>query len=237
MSDQKVLDAWERASNPTAFEGKFWGQLQLDAWLCALVKGTGKVPFDPAVHERPATALDMDIIPLAEMNIHSDKLLKRNLIAESVDWSKTIWPSLRDLGIINLKDAPGKWFAVELVPQIKDPQYTVYKFVKLFASEAECRADYMATSGKQTLDQVLGPVPTQAAPAPAAPTNGNGAEKKAAFEFAKNIVGNVMRASTGKPLDEVMDAVGKKLAEYPIVSKYFTSQSPEVVELMMAQVK
>jgi hypothetical protein len=229
MSNQPQ-DAWERASNPTTFEGKFWGKLQLDAWLCALVKGVGKVPYDPAVHERPATALDMDIIPLPEMNIHSDKLLKRALIAESADWSKTIWPSLRELGIVNLKDAPGKWFSVELVPQIKDPQYTVYKFTKMFETEAECRADYFISNGGA-------PVATQPAPAASTPTNGNGngngSEKAAAFQFAKVIVNNVMKASVGKPLDETMTAVGKKLAEYPTVNKFFTSDSPEIVELMM----
>lgn len=228
MSNQ-VSDPWDRASNPSSLEGqRFWGQLTIDAWLCALVKGTGKVPFDAQIHDRPATALDLDIIPLPEMNIRSDKLLKRQLIAESTDWSKTIWPSLRDLGISNLKDAKGRWFVVELIPQIKDPAYTVYKFVKMFASQAECLADYLSTVGGAPAATTV----SQAAPA-AAPVNGNGAEKAAAFQFAKVIVANVMKASTGQPLDEVMTAVGKKLAEYPNVNKFFTADSPEIVELMM----
>jgi len=69
----QVLDPWDRASDPqTSFSNVYWGQFKADPWLCALVKGKGKVPFDPAQHERPATALELDLVTLPEMRIDYD---------------------------------------------------------------------------------------------------------------------------------------------------------------------
>lgn len=238
MTYQQPVDAWDRASNPTTFGNEYWGQFRVDAWLCALVKGKGKVPYDPALHDRSATALDMDIVALPEMNITNDKILARNIIAESDEWRQFGWASLKALGIANLRDAANRWIKAELVPtgetyekDGKTRERTTFKFVTLFPDEAACRADYQATNGA--------PV-AQAAPAPTAqPTNGNGdgPEKTAAFQFAKVIVGNTMRGMVGHPLDEAMNEVGKALAQYPGVSKYFSVQSPEVMQLMMEAAK
>jgi hypothetical protein len=247
MGNQQVLDPWARASDPqTGFTNEYWGQLKVDAWLCALVKGTGKVPFDPAVHDRPATALDMDIVTLPEMRITNSKITERKMIAESDEWASYGWASLKALGIQNLREAADKWVKVETVQIInkttglpetyekngQTKEKSTYKFLAIFADESACRADYLAHNPTATQ------APTQAAPAPA-PTNGNGGDpaKSAAAAFMKVIVTNIMKASVGKPLDEAMNEVAKALAQYPRVGKYFSVQSPEVVELMMTAVQ
>lgn len=232
-NQQQVLDPWGRASNPeSTFTNEYWGQFKVDAWLCALVKGKGKVPFDPAVHERPATALDLEIVPLAEMNVTNPNITQRHIIAESDEWRQIGWASLKGLGIANLRDAVDQWVRAEMVPtgdtyekdgRTKDR--TMFKFTALFADEAACRADYATHHGAST------PTPT-AQPAPAN-GNGNGAEKAAATAFMKVIVTNTAKTLAGKPLDEAMGEIDRALAQYPGVCKYFTSQSPEVVELMM----
>lgn len=234
--DTPVYDAWELASNPTSgYTNEFWGQIKIDAWVCALVKGVGKVPYDPNVHKSaPATALEIEIIPLPEMNVTNPRATQRSLIAGSNEWREIGWPSLTALGIANLREAVGRWARVEMVPtgdtyekDGRTKERTTFKFITLFADEAACRADYGV--GNKT--------PAQAAPAtPAtAPTNGGGdAEKAAAFQFAKVIVGNAMKGCAGKPLDEAMNEVTKALALYPGVGKYFSVQSAEIVELMMS---
>jgi hypothetical protein len=228
------LDAWDRASNPTSFGSDFWGQFKVDAWLCALVKGKGKVPYDPAIHDRPATALDLEVIPLPEMNVTNDKITQRNIIAESDEWRSFGWASLKALGMANLKEARDRWCRVSLVPtgetyekDGKTKERTTFKFVTLFPDEAGCRTDYLANGGNSLPPAVQ---EVQVAPSNG---NGNGPEKLVAFAFAKVIVNNTMKGQVGHPLDEAMNEVGKALAQYPGVSKYFSVQSPEVIELMM----
>lgn len=231
----QVLDAWDRASNPvSSFENVFWGELKIDAWLCALVKGQGKVPFDPAVHQRPATALEIEIVPLAEMNIANVKATQRSIIAESDEWRTISWESLKALGVANLREVVSKWVKAEAVPtgdkyESKGKVYdrTTFKFLTLFNDETACRADYLT-------ENPVTSIPTQqAAPTPAGNGNGSNPEAAAAWQFAKVIVSNTMKGAIGKPLDEAMTAVGVALSQYPGVSKYYTVQSPEVMELMM----
>lgn len=231
MTTQTIQDPFDTASNPPAFNTDLWGRVTLNAYYCALIKGQGKVHFQPGVHDdkERRTAVDIYIEPLPEMGITNPNVTERSMIAESQEWREIVLKSLRDLGYQNVREASGKWVRVHLEPtgrtytnsQGETRTATTFKFVKIFAGEAECRDDYARENGN---------------PSPAVPTQyeaGGAAvdetEKKAAQAFLKVIVKN---AIAGKKPDEFRSAVGAAIAGFPMVSKFFTVDSPEVLELL-----
>jgi hypothetical protein len=240
MDQNQQFDPWASASDPQApkFENNYWGKVSIDAWTCALVKGAGKVPFDPNVHNRRATALDLTLTPLAEMNVTNASvlqyILERHIIAESAEWREYTWASAKAMGLIGAKDLSGVWAKITLVDtketyekngETKTKQ--AWSFVTIFPDEASCRADYLSTN------------PTPAAPAQdptQAPTNPNDPQRTAAYAFLKVIVPSTMKQMVGHPLDEAMEAVKAAIEKFPGVSKYFTIESEEVVKLMADQV-
>jgi len=237
MTDQQQFDPWASASDPQLpkFENNYWGKISIDAWTCALVKGAGKVPFDPNVHPRRATALDLTLTPLPEMNVTNaavlQYILERHIIAESAEWRDYTWASAKAMGLTGAKDLSGVWAKITLVDtketyekngETKTKQ--AWSFVTIFPDEASCRADYLATN----------PQPAQAPDPVQAPANDP--QRAAAMQFLKVIVPNTMKSMVGHPLDEAMEAVKAAIEKFPGVSKYFTIDSPEVVQLMADQV-
>jgi len=61
MLEEKIQDPFDAASNPPVQTYDLFGKVELSAWACALVKGQGKVAFDPSVHEKRFTAIDIFI--------------------------------------------------------------------------------------------------------------------------------------------------------------------------------
>lgn len=216
-------DPFAAADNPQVKPAEYFGKLEVDAWFCALAKGQGKVPFDPSMHpaDQRRTAVDLHIIPLEEAGMNYP--LTRSLIAESGEWSKIVWASLRDLGVQSLrelKDAD-RWCRATTKATGRTYQSngttkeaTTFEFLALYNSEAECRAAYQAARGPDWLDSA--PV-----------TNGNGGngaadkERETALAFATILV---------KQANSVVELEGK-LKEFPLVSKYFTVDSPEIVAM------
>lgn len=227
-----TYDPYAAAENPSVGVNDFWGQVRLNVWACALIKGTGKVPYDPQVHEKPNTAVDIEIIPLAEQNITNTKACERHMIAESVDWAKIVLPSIKALGK-SLRDMNDSWVHVQVVSNGKTYEKngqtrdeTVFKFVALFANEADCRADYMKNNGGQTS---ANPVQPSQAAQPAQSSNGDG--KKAALPFLEVIVKNASNRSTD--LEGMRKDIAMEITKYPVVAKVFTVDSPETTELIM----
>ncbi len=151
-----VDDPMESASNASLAPRSYYGQIQVEAWFCVLQKGVGKIPYDNGQHriEDRRTAVDISIIPLAEQNVNFE--VKRETIAESREWAGIIWPSLKGLGISNLREADGKWAMMQQVPSGRkyrnsageEKEATTFKFLALYADEAACRAAYLADTGK-----------------------------------------------------------------------------------------
>ena len=219
-------DPFEAADNPQIKPAEYFGKLEVDAWFCALVKGQGKVPFDGQQHpvDQRRTAIDLHVIPLAAHNMNYP--MTRGVIAESPEWTKTVWPSLRDAGVQSLrdlKDTP-RWCCVTTVSTGRTYQSngvtkeaTTFRFIALYASEAECQAAYNAQRGGDWLDDTPA--------APTAPANGNGdRERETALAFAKILT---------KQSRSVVE-LGQRLLEYPLVAKHFTVDSPEIEALIMA---
>lgn len=232
-----TVDPWETAESAKemVFTSTYWGQVEATSYYCVLEKGVGKVAFDAKMHspDKRRTAIDLLIYPLIEMGLSFD--VSRSMVAESHEWAGIILPSLRDLGV-QPRELSGKWVKVERVPmtdrlgnpttyvdkqgQVKEQ--TTIKFVAVFADEASCVADYL--SGKS--DGGMNTTPPAAQPV----TPGDNPERRTALAFLRIYVQNAVRGQTS--LDVVRQTLMLNIAEQPLISKYFTADSAETMQLI-----
>ena len=227
------VDPFDTASNPPTQTYDLFGKVEISAWACALVKGQGKVPHDPQLHDKRLTAIDIFVQPLPEIDVKYPRSLEIHPIAEFGEWPKITLPSIKALGIDNVRDVNGKWARIARVPTGKkypkkdaqgnptgeEGEETTFKFVAFFDDEDACRTAYIAAGGQSA--------------------NGNGsnghnhpepmttddAEKATAYAFLKVIVANAAKGKT--TWDEAKTAVGQALAQYPTVAKFYTADSVE----------
>src|SRR4030065_1385466 len=94
--ETKEFDPFASASDPVIQTYDLFGKVEISAWACALVKGTGKVPFDPnnPNHKR-LTAIDVFIEPLAEIDVKYPRSLESHWLAGFVGWAKITLPSIK----------------------------------------------------------------------------------------------------------------------------------------------
>ncbi len=236
-TDPNEIDPFASASDPVVITPNFdlWGMVEISAYACHLQKGKGggKVPFDATNpdHKR-MTAINVFIQPLAEIDVKYPKQWEMDWIAEFQTWAKITLPSIKAAGFENVREINGKWARVARVDSLdkpydkKDAQGNptgekgvkkTFKFVEFFDTEDACRAAYLAAGG-------------HAATQPAA-TDPTDADKIAALAFLKVIVPNACKGK--KITDDWKGAVTTALAQYPMVSKHFTAESPEVAELAL----
>ena len=198
-------DPMDAASNATLAPRSYYGQIQIDAYFCVLVKGTGKVPFDPQQHapDKRCTALDISILPLAEQ--HVTYTVQRNTIAESREWAGIIWPSLKALGLTSVRQANGAWAKMQQVPSGRkytgrdgqEKESTTFKFLALYPDEAACRAAYLAEGGKD--NSAAAPVTDE--PLPMDPPASNTHDLEVATQFIR-----AFAKQNGYKLDETRAA-------------------------------
>lgn len=241
MTTQTFVDPWdtaEQAKEPQ-FSNVIWGQCEAKSWWCVLEKGVGKVEFDPQVHspDLRRTAIDIIVRPLVDMGLTFD--LTRNMIAESREWAGIVLPSIRDLGI-SPKQLNGSWVKVQtvtLTDKTGQPvtytdangvvkEKTTVKFLAIF-DESECRADYLANSGKGPRSD------TQYSANNNGNGNGNGTgnkERETALKFLRVYVENVCRGQTD--LNVIRNTLALNIAQQALIAKYFTVDSPETVQLI-----
>ena len=219
-------DPLESAANVTFGPRDYFGQVQVDAYYCVLIKGQGKMLFDPAVHsaDMRRTALDINILPLPGTTRDS-RPIHRELIAESAEWSRIVLPSIKALGLPGPKALVGAWVRYQMVPTGRkytdkstgaQKDATTIKFVAVYATEAECRAAFDAYQAQPDVAPRSEQQPAGAASNP---------ERAAAYEFLKVIVAQ----HKSNPA-----ALAATIAANPIISKYFTVDSPETKALLAA---
>lgn len=233
--NMQISDPWESAeqAKEPSYSNVIWGQCEAKSWWCVLEKGIGKVEFDPQVHsqDQRRTAIDIIVHPLADMNLTFE--LARNMIAESREWAGIVLPSIRELGV-GPKQLNGAWVKAQTVPltdKAGNPvtytsngavkEKTTLKFLAIYPDEEACRADYLANSGKvQQADIQYG-------------QNGNGSdskERETALKFVKVYVENACRGQTD--IEAARQKLAVSIAQQPLISKYFTVDSPEVVQMI-----
>ena len=150
-------DPFDSADNPQLRPREYYGQLNIDAHYVKLIKGQGKVPWDPEVDSVDGrfTSVTMILTPLADCGLSFS--LQRDMIAESTEWARIVLPSIRAQGIQSAKLADGRW--VRMVQEPTGRKYrpksggeereaTTFKILEAYADEEACRAAYLAASGK-----------------------------------------------------------------------------------------
>lgn len=204
-----------------------FGQISSDVWACALVKGVGKVPFDPEVHaaDQRVIAIELTLTPLASSP--NPRISKRELINNSAEWAKTVLPSIKALNtdLDRLKDA---YVRVELVPARtytdktsgEQKTATTFKLMEVYPDEAACEAAAAALfrKGSGTADGVTA---GSAGYAPEPPVGGM--TKETALGFLK-----MLHAQAKGDTDVFLS---KLMAQPPILA-HFGADSKEVQELM-----
>lgn len=235
---QSNNDPFADASNVQDRPFTVWGQLDVQAEYVVLQKGVGKVPFDPQAHsvDKRVTAMDIVLTPIAESKIAN--VVQRDIVAQSDEWKKIVWPSARDLGYTYAGNLNGAWVKAAMVKSGRTWQNakgetveaTTFHFDKVFQSEQECVADYYADRGAPPADDN---------PFNQAAGNGNGAgdshaqgngqdnhnlnERNTALMFLAALAAQ----HKGNP-----DGLAAAIASTPLLNKYFTANSPEVQALL-----
>lgn len=220
-AQQYSNDPMETASNASLAPRTYYGQVDVDAYFCVLVKGTGKVLWDAGQHgiDERRTNVEITVTPIAESGRPDP--MKREMIAESREWVQITWASLKALGVTSIRDLKGKWAKVQFAPtgrkwttrEGEEREATTFKFLGVYDTEDECRTAWNA-------DNAGGGA---AATTEEEPATTNTAERATAYEFLKVLV------NTHKS-DRAMLAT--TIASIPQISKWFTVDSPETVELL-----
>jgi hypothetical protein len=221
-------DPFAAADNATVRAREYYGKVEFDIWFCALIKGTGKVPYDAAVHKQRATAIDILLIPIAEQNVTFE--VKRQMIAESREWASIVWPSLKALGIASTRDANNRWVKLTQVSSGRkyknsageEKESTTFKFLAVYADEAACQAAYLSEVKHEDMDDTAPVQATTTQPPLAAATTNNGLKVAIPFieAFAKQ---------AGYDLDKTK-AMCKTQA---IISKSIDIESPAFAEIVL----
>jgi hypothetical protein len=218
---EQIIDPFEAAEIAVepVYTKHFFGQVWFDLYFCALIKGQGKVPFDPTMHkpEQKRTSITLTVTPLSGSSATFP--LERNLIAESREWAGIILPSIKALGK-TVKELHAAFVQVEIVPtgetykdkQGVEKQKTTPKFVAVYPDEFSCQAASDALFGSNNHTEQ-----------PTAP-NGNGnAEREVALKFLPALATQANK----DPLK-----LAELIAANSLVGKYFTINSPEVIAIL-----
>jgi len=210
----------------------FFGQPSFNLWKCVLVKGQGKVPYDPVTHagQRTSIAVELTLTPLdAKL-----KLVQRQMLNWTPDFKGVMRPSIEALaariaeikglqvGQFNpLKEIEGMFTSGEFVPRPDNKPgetWTTLRFDAVYATQEECEAAYQAH---------LAELGVASSDTPGGTDDGNRA-RAALFLPALWAQAGGMDAMT----DDEKAAATKKLVKLidanPILAEHFTVDAPEV---------
>lgn len=240
---QQAQSPWDVANNPETASPpqEYFGVVTINAWDGMLIKGVGKMPYDPneknPENGKPynkVVVVDVAITPLAECDLQWD-IKRQMIVGKTSEWGAVTWPSLRDLGETNAAAVNNRFAHIVLADTGRTyvdkngetKNATAIKFLALYATREDCLAAWQQAFGKENAATQSAPAAQQPATNPAS----NGSERNTALQFAKAFVSNAVRSS-GKDLEKARETLSKMLATQPLVNKYFTVDSPEIVQLM-----
>lgn len=222
-----TLDPMDAAVQDAESANQYFGKLECDAQYVLLRKGQRKTVWTEGMDEDgKTTEVSLRLNPSDFTGM--TRMVERQVISNSGEWSRIVWPSLRDLGCKSLRDANGKFAHVQMVESGREwtnntgqlVKGTTFRFVGLYNTEAELTEAYEKLHGSQPQTQrQTGSAPgVEAAPA-------NDAEKAVAAQFLPSLV---------KMANGDLQALAQNLATMQPVCKYFTIDSPEVQALLKA---
>lgn len=221
------FDPWDDADNAKPRDLELYGQIRIDPHFLFFPGNKQKpVMFDPSIHpqDKRVCEVEMHLIPIPEQNINWDENLR--ILTFSPDWTKIVNPSIKALGVDGLRGLNNKWVRVAKVPGSrkrldKDTGedtgefWSTYKFLEVYPDEKSCRAAYTGDFDEHNN-----------ASQATATVESSDENKKAALTFVKVFVGKAAANVTDRTLVERL--VAEDIAKSPLLSPYFTVQSPEV---------
>ena len=219
------LDPMAAAVSDAEAVSQYFGRMQVDAQFVVLRKGEPKRQWTEGDStDGRTTEITLRLQPLDCTGV--TRLVERQVLSNSSEWSKIVWASLKDLGAKSPRDIEGQWAQIKLVPSGRTwtnkntgelVTGTTFKFVKLFTLESDCEKAWEALH--DGVEAHSAPIQAQAVQ----PTI-NDAEKAAAAQFLRLIV-------DANRNDHV--ALANALASMAPLNKYFSINSPEVQSLLL----
>ena len=230
MTHPHVLDPWDAAENAQLPTYTHFGQITLLSDFVVWPKGTKLrdcPPFDPNQHkpEQRVTRITMMAVPLpgrqAPLYPH-----ERVVPAQSREWVAVTLPSIRALNV-SPRDVDGKWVQYQFKPARKytdadgnEKDATSFHIVELYDTEGAASLaseDFFGQLQQAVKDEPI-PFGDEEDVADAS-DNGSDPERAAMAQF----LAPVWAQCNGDQTE-----LAKKLAEMPMLSDYFTIDSPEV---------
>jgi hypothetical protein len=242
MVDQTVAqtavnmdDPWDVADNAKPRDYEYYGQVKADVWFGHFPGGGVKpIPFDAAIHpaDKRTTMIDIQIIPIAEQSVTFE--VRQNYTDFSLDWTKITLPSIKALGVDGLRSLNGHFVRVAQVDGKREKKedgaktgvfYKTFKFLEAFADQAACVKAYCGNAPSHTEQEPISQTPSQS------PVNSQ--EKDSVLKFARVVVVNAARGQ--KDINIICDSVTAHLSTMPMINKYFTATSPEIMTMIMEE--
>jgi hypothetical protein len=199
--------------------------MEITAQYVAIQRGQRPQPWVEGMSaDTRRTEVFFILNPLDESGL--ERLVERKVLAESGEFTRIVWPSLRDLGVKTLRDANGKWAKITMVPsgrtwtnkEGQEVKGTTIKFAAIFDTQAECVAAWEQEFGNEAHARSDDDVPFDAP--------GNDTERETALQFLPALV----KSANG---DRAMLAT--LLSGMPMIAKFFNVDSPEVQALMQKE--
>jgi len=229
MSLQEAYQEFEEQERPDG-PIHYFGQVLVDIYDGVLVKGAGIMPYDPGVDTaaRKVKVSKVTVKPLKKDGEFADYEIERRLVPFDNGWAKIIKPSLARLGV-SLPMINGAWAHIQMTPEGRkytnrngeEKESTTIEFLGFFDTKelAQTAADAHFSEfngGNGSLTDS----PTTYAPNG---QSGSNSERDVAQRFLP-VLGTQAK---GDPAE-----LAKLIAANPIVSKYFSINSPEVISLL-----
>lgn len=212
----------------------YYGSVQVSAVFVVLQKGVGKQTYIEGHHEPKdrCTEITITINPIEQSGL--TQLVIRSFIAESAEFARIVWPSLRDAcGLAQLRDLDGKFAKVETVKNGRkwndkktgeEREGTTFKFHALYVSQDACVKAY-ESDGNVSRTGTSTPVAATAPDPVVVDTSASNPERDTAMMFLNTLA---------KQANGNKEALAQIITSTPLISKYFTLNSPEVAALMAA---
>lgn len=226
-----VADPFDVATEAGERQPTYVGKIDCTADFVSLIRGQGKVAWHEGLGiEQRRVEITIGLNPIDAMNL--TRSVDRQIIAESKEWTGTVWPSLKALGIKNAREIHGKWAKVELVKSGRSwtnkegatVEGTTFKFLALYDTKEMCEAAWDAEHNQL---KAHSPAEVNDAMAidmsPKSEAKSEDKERETARLFLKAMV----KGSKGD-----FELLARNIANMPQVAKYFSIESPEVLSMM-----
>lgn len=233
-----MSSAFDSAVATAENKGIYYGQIHLTADYVVLLKGYGKLSYIEGQHDPKDRRVEIGMVlsPIDEMGITN--LIRRSCIDSFTEWTKIVWPSMRDICKVKRPDElDGKYIKVQLVqcgtyPDKKtgeEREKTAMKFLTVYSDESTCKSAF-ATDGNtpREAQQTMSTAHTQSAADTMAvdmtPAASN-TERQTALMFVETLV----KQTAGN-----RDQLAQLISTMPFIAKWFSVDSPEVKQMLAA---